>query len=85
MMERICCTCRWYEEPTTDGGFGQCHRYPPHVPCIEKMVLNDSPRVERLTLVEESGVAFTDHPLVIFDGWCGEWEPADRAAYENGE
>lgn len=84
-MERICCTCRWYEAPDRGGDFGMCHRYPPLVPCLEKMVLNDSPRVERLTLVEEKGVAFTDHPLVIFDGWCGEWEPADRAACENGE
>lgn len=84
MME-TCDTCRWYEEPSREGCFGLCHRYPPTVPCLETMVVNDRPRVERLEPVEEMGVALTEHPLVMPDGWCGEWSPADEAGRGKGE
>ena len=84
-MRETCDTCRWYEEPRDAWDFGLCHRYPPSVPCLETVVLHDRPRVERLAPVEERGVALTEHPLVIPDGWCGEWAPADLAAYVDGE
>lgn len=75
-MKGRCCTCRWFEESDSAGDFGLC---------LETMAINDRPHVERLTLVEEKRVALTDRTLVAFDGWCGDWEPADRAACENGE
>lgn len=84
-MGETCDACRWYEEPRDAWDFGLCHRFPPLVPCLETMVVNDRPRVERLVPVEERGVALTEHPLVMPDGWCGEWKPADLAAYANGE
>lgn len=37
-------------------------RYPPTVPCMEGGI------------IEEHGIMVTDHPLVLWDGWCGEWK-----------
>lgn len=25
-------------------------------------------------VVEEHGITMTDHPLALWDGWCGEWK-----------
>lgn len=38
-------------------------RYPPTVPCMEGG-----------GIIEEHGIMVTDHPLVLWDGWCGEWK-----------
>ena len=39
-----------------------CRRYPPIVPCMEGGI------------IEEHGIMVTDHPLVLWDEWCGEWK-----------
>ena len=44
-----------------------CRRYPPTVPCMEVG-----------GVVEEHGITMTDHPLVLWDGWCGEWKAKEE-------
>lgn len=57
-----CCECRYWHDPGWGDELGMCRRYPPTTPCMEGGIL------------EEHGIMVTDHPLVLWDGWCGEWK-----------
>lgn len=78
MTEPRCCDCRFWE---TEAGpefmeldEGECHRYPPNVPCISKV--SDFgiaiPEVVR-------GAVLTTYPITYALEWCGEFERKDQA------
>lgn len=73
-MTETCCTCRFWHGPWNDGEEGQCRRFPPTAPCIE--IVRDAAcrHSERAVPVECHGLALTDYPIVLWDGWCGEWK-----------
>ena len=62
-VTEACCDCRYWHDPEWGDDLGMCRRYPPTVPCMEGG-----------GIVEEHGITMTDHPLVLWDGWCGEWK-----------
>lgn len=68
-----CANCRWWDprheyETITELDEGECHRYPPSIPCIAKV--NDlglaTPEVIR-------GSVFTTYPITYALEWCGEF------------
>lgn len=61
-MSEACSECRYWHDTGWGDELGMCRRYPPTVPCMEGGI------------IEEHGIMATDHPLVLWDGWCGEWK-----------
>lgn len=62
-MSETCCECRYWHDTGWGDDLGMRRSYPPTVPCMEGG-----------GVVEEHGITMTDHPLVLWDGWCGEWK-----------
>lgn len=65
-MTEACCECRYWHDTGWGDELGMCRRYPPTVPCMEGGI------------IEEHGIMVTDHPLVLWDGWCGEWKAKEE-------
>lgn len=81
MSERKCCDCCWWETEAelefTELDEGECHRYPPNVPCIRK--INDfgiaTPEVTK-------GSMITTYPITYAFEWCGEFLGKENTRHE---
>ena len=79
-MTQMCCECRyWVGSWGDDGEDGQCRRYPPTTPCAYVVRDQAYPNGERAVPVEAHGMMLTDYPLVLWDGWCGEWKAKEES------
>ena len=80
-VTQMCENCRyWFEPWKADGeAEGQCRRFPPTTPCMEIVLDERFPRYERAVPVEAHGMMLTDYPLVLWDGWCGEWKAKEES------
>ena len=69
MTEQTCGSCRFFNALWgEDSEDGQCRRFPPNVPSLEDAGGGS------LSFVWDHGVAMVEFPVVLWDGWCGEWK-----------
>ena len=70
----ICCECRWWR-PREDLDYysetddGECHRYPPMVPCVSRVT-----ELGIAVLEEIRGAVLTTYPVTYAEEFCGEFE-----------
>lgn len=66
-MSETCCECRYWDDTGWCDELGMCRRYPPTVPCMEGGI------------IEEHGIMATNNPLVLWNGWCGEFRSKEES------
>ena len=75
-QEECCMNCKYWDsyeaEKSPDNRMwcdGNCHRYPPCVPCIAGIT-----DIGALVFEEPyKGLPLVDHPVTFGDNWCGEF------------
>lgn len=78
----ICCECRWWKPREELDCYceideGDCHRYPPIVPCVSRVT-----ELGIAVLEEIRGAVLTTYPTTYATEFCGEFE---RKAVERTE
>ena len=67
-----CCECQWWEtkaEPEfMELDEGECHRYPPNVPCINQVTNLGIAAPEVI-----KGSVLMTYPVTYAFEWCGEF------------
>ena len=77
MSERTCYKCRWWDPfdkgDITELSDGDCRRYPPNVPCVNRV--NDLGIAVPETI---RGAILMGYPITFAIEWCGEFQPLKR-------
>ena len=80
-----CANCRWWEpykkrETVSELDEGECHRYPPNVPCVSRV--NDF----GIAVYEiDRGSILVTYPVMFALEWCGEFNEMDEPRVKEAE
>lgn len=69
-----CCECRWWSpleelDHYCEIDDGECHRYPPTVPCVSRVT-----ELGITSFEEMHGAVLTTYPTTYATEFCGEFE-----------